>query len=178
MSNKIEIIRATPDNIPAIKEMAEVVFRKTYGEILSPKQMEYMIDWMYSAESLYHQISDEGRWFFIVKKEETLCGYCSIEREGETEEGMPKYHLQKLYALPQFQGQGIGKQMFNFLLEFAKGISPSGCRVQLNVNRYNKNAVNFYEHIGMRRIFEGDFHIGHGFYMTDYIYALELPGTI
>jgi len=45
--------------------------------------------------------------------------------------------------------------------------------MELNVNRNNK-ALHFYEHKGMKKLREGDFPIGNGYYMNDYIMGLEL----
>ena len=45
--------------------------------------------------------------------------------------------------------------------------------MELNVNRSNR-ALHFYERMGMRRLREGDFPIGGGFYMNDYIMGLDL----
>lgn len=59
MSN-YSIRRATIDDIPVIQGMADVVLRKTYNNILSPGQMEYMMDWMYSGSSLQNQIGADG----------------------------------------------------------------------------------------------------------------------
>jgi ribosomal protein S18 acetylase RimI-like enzyme len=48
-------------------------------------------------------------------------------------------------------------------------------RVELNVNR-NNPAVGFYRHLGLDILREGDFHIGNGFYMNDYIMGLDICG--
>ena len=45
--------------------------------------------------------------------------------------------------------------------------------IELNVNRQNL-ALGFYRRMGMRIDREGDFDIGNGFYMNDYIMRLEL----
>ena len=45
--------------------------------------------------------------------------------------------------------------------------------MELNVNRHN-SAVVFYEHLGMRRDRQGDFPIGHGYFMNDYIFAIDI----
>ena len=47
------------------------------------------------------------------------------------------------------------------------------CMMELNVNRRNR-ALHFYERMGMRRLREGDFPIGDGYYMNDYIMGLEI----
>lgn len=43
----------------------------------------------------------------------------------------------------------------------------------LNVNRNNR-ALHFYERMGMRKLREGDFPIGDGYYMNDYIMGLDI----
>lgn len=45
--------------------------------------------------------------------------------------------------------------------------------MELNVNRENR-ARYFYERMGMRRLREGDFPIGEGYYMNDYIMGLDI----
>jgi hypothetical protein len=51
------IRKASENDLQTIHEMAEVVFRYTYKDILSPEQMEYMMDWMYSLPNLRQQLS-------------------------------------------------------------------------------------------------------------------------
>jgi hypothetical protein len=64
--------------------------------------------------------------------------------------------------------------IFNRALEHVKTESHGRkARVELNVNRSNK-AVSFYRHLGMTVLRQGDFHIGNGFYMNDYIMGLDL----
>lgn len=160
-------------DIPLIRSMAEVVFRSTYADILSPEQMEYMMGWMYSEESLKVQTEGNGKWFFIAEADGCPAGYVSFEFEEMLEDGRKLYHLQKLYAMPEFQGKGLGRRMLSFVLETLSEANPSGCRVELNVNRGN-SAVTFYEHMGLTRDRQGDFPIGHGYFMNDYIYAIDI----
>ena len=169
------IIRvATLADIPMVRSMAEVVFRRTYADILSPEQMEYMMDWMYSAQSLTSQISDEGRFFFVAEENGMPAGYVSFENDGQLEDGRRLYHLQKLYVMPDFQKTGLGRRLLEYVKASLSALEPTGCRVELNVNRGNP-AVGFYEHMGMHRDRQGDFPIGRGFYMNDYIYAFDVP---
>ena len=45
--------------------------------------------------------------------------------------------------------------------------------MELNVNRNNK-ALDFYYRMGMRKDRQGDFDIGNGFFMNDYIMVLDI----
>lgn len=160
--------KATLKDCELIRKLAQEAFPATYREILSPDQLEYMMEWMYSAESLKKQMTEEGHVYFIGYTEGEACGYVSVQPEGEN-----LFHLQKIYVLPSFQGLHLGRQLFHTAIGYIKEVHPAPCRMELNVNRSNK-ALDFYEHMGMKKLREGDFPIGNGYYMNDYIMGLDI----
>ena len=65
--------------------------------------------------------------------------------------------------------------MFEKAVDFVKqSKSERAGKIELNVNRYNSKALKFYTKMGMKKIFEGDFDIGNGYLMTDYIMSLDV----
>ena len=114
----LSIRRASEADCALIRRLAGEVFPATYREILAPAQLDYMMEWMYSEESLQGQFRAGHVWFIA------------------SSDGEP-------------------------------------CMMELNVNRRNR-ALHFYERMGMRRLREGDFPIGDGYYMNDYIMGLEI----
>ena len=168
MCEKLEIRRALVEDIPVIRSMASVVFPDTYKDILSPAQIDYMMEWMYSADSLYRQMMDEGHIYYVAYRDNEAVGYLSLQPEGED-----VYHLQKIYVMPLCQGMHIGRLLFEHALKVVKERHPAPCQLRLNVNRANK-ALTFYEKMGMTKVDEGDFPIGNGYYMNDYIMGIEL----
>ena len=166
--------RASEADIPLIRSLADVAFRDTYREILSPDQMEYMMDWMYSEGSLQRQMEQEGHVYFIAELDGRPCGYVSVQPLGLQEDGAFLFELQKIYLLPAVQGQGIGGRLYGHVTGFVRQAAGSWpCRIELHVNRNNK-AVAFYKHLGMEILRTGDFPIGHGYYMNDYIMGVTL----
>ena len=163
-----KIRKATLDDISLINELAWIVFPHTYKELLTEGQIEYMMDWMYSETNLRKQMTEDGHIYFIAYKDEEPAGYLSIQPEGEH-----TYHLQKIYVLPHFQGMKLGKLLFNHAIKAIKELHPEPCQMRLNVNRENK-AVTFYQRMGMVKVDEGDFPIGNGYYMNDYIMGLDI----
>ncbi len=171
--NEFFITKAGPDDLQTIHDIAQVVFRHTYREILSPEQMEYMMDWMYSPGNLKKQL-EEGHVYYIAHSDGEPCGYLSVQREGVDPEGVEVFHLQKIYLLPPFQGGGMGRRLFGQAITHVRESKRSAkARIELNVNRSNP-AVGFYKHLGLDILRQGDFHIGEGFYMNDYIMGIEL----
>ena len=167
------IRKATPSDIPAIRKMADTVFLHTYRDILIPQQMEYMMEWMYSEESLHEQMETLGHQYFILSVEGSDAGYVSFNIEEEDDTRI-LFHMQKIYLLPELQGRGFGAQLLKHAEVCMKASGGAkAVRYELNVNRNNR-AVSFYERMGLYKDREGDFPIGGGFYMNDYIMTKEL----
>ncbi len=162
------IRKATTNDIHLIHEMAWVVFPHTYREILTPEQIDYMMEWMYSEDSLHKQMEEDGHIYYLAFKGDAPAGYLSIQPEGEH-----VFHLQKIYVLPSFQGMKLGKQLFGQAIKAIKELHPAPCQMRLNVNRQNK-ALAFYERLGMVKVDEGDFPIGNGYYMNDFIMGMDI----
>ncbi len=161
----LSIRPATVDDIPLIRELTFRVWPQTYADILSPEQIAYMLEIMYSEESLKKQMEELCR-FIIVNIEEEPAGFASF---GETEPGIFKLH--KIYILPSQQSKGTGSFMISHIISNIR--QEGGHVLQLQVNRHNK-AKKFYERLGFTVTEEADFDIGHGWYMNDYIMEKRL----
>ena len=73
------------------------------------------------------------------------------------------------YLIACLDGKPVGYVSVQPLSEKEDGLDV----IELHVNRHNQ-ALGFYEHQGMRKLRQGDYPIGQGFYMNDYIMGLEL----
>lgn len=101
------IRKATVADCELIHKMAKEVFPATYKEILSPEQLDYMMDWMYAPSNVRKQMEEEGHVYSIAYKENEPCGYVSIQQQEKD-----VFHLQKIYVLPRFQGTHCGSFLF------------------------------------------------------------------
>ena len=162
------IRKATTEDCALIRKLAWQVFPETYKDILAPAQIDYMMEWMYSEENIRKQMEEEGHVYLLAYEECEAAGYVSVQPEGE---GL--FHLQKIYVLPYYQGAHCGSFLFREAIKYIKAVHPAPCTMELNVNRHNK-ALHFYEHMGMRKVREGDFPIGNGYYMNDYIMGVDI----
>lgn len=159
----VEIIVAEEAHLPEINRIAHETWPTTFGEILSEKQIKYMLDWMYSIPSLIHQIQEKGHVFLMAKDESGYLGYASYELNYN---GLPKAKIHKIYLLPVSQGKGVGAAFINRVGKIA--VENKNESLLLNVNRYNK-AVGFYEKVGFKVVGNEDIDIGDGFLMEDFI---------
>ena len=159
------IVSATLSDIPAIQAVASCAWVHTFRDILSDSQTAYMMQLMYSNESLLEQMQEKNHRYFLAKKQEKTVGYMSIEHNCENT-GKTKIH--KAYILPEEQQKGIGKLFFSVAEAEAEEIGDSV--IYLNVNKNNTNAIAFYHRVGFLLVKEEVIDIGNGFVMDDFVF--------
>ena len=161
--SEIIIRPATLEDRAFIRSVSERTWPSTYGHIISQEQIDFMLDWMYSDESLAEQLN-KGHQFYIASIDGDEIGFCSVSAEENN-----SYKLNKLYVLPIAQGTGSGKALLNKAIEVAK--AAGAISLFLQVNKDN-NAYTFYLKNGFIKEQEFKFDIGNGFYMDDYVMRL------
>lgn len=160
----LKIFEATIDNIYDIQEIAKESWPKTFASILSSEQIVYMMNWMYSTESLTEQFAENNR-YFLVESDENLLGFMAIESNCY-QSGRTKIH--KAYILPSAQRKGVGRALFD--MAASEAIKSGDKAIFLNVNKNNQQAIAFYKKYGMKNIKAEVIDIGNGFVMDDYIF--------
>ncbi len=167
MDEVIRVRPATAEDIPSIRDLAGKIWPEAYGSILSPEQIRYMMDLLYSESSLERQITQDQHQFLMAVRNDGPLGFASFSpvKGGG-------YKLHKLYVLPSFQGSGIGKKLLSRVIQ--EGRAAGAPFLDLNVNRFNP-ARKFYERLGFRILQEVDIPIGNGYFMNDFVMRLPLP---
>jgi GNAT superfamily N-acetyltransferase len=161
MSDRLTIRPALPADIASIRRIAMLTWPHAYADILSEKQVSYMLQMMYNAETLQRQMEEEGHLFLLAESDGEAIGFAGFSPyEGST------WKLHKLYVMPFHQQTGAGRTLLQTAEHLAKDRGATA--MILNVNRNNR-AVQFYIRRGYQIDHEGDFDIGQGFYMNDYV---------
>lgn len=164
----ITISEAGLNDIKTIQEITHITWPITYGEILSQTQLNYMLDLIYSDEALTKQVRNKEQLFYLISDSESTIGFIGIEHNYQDE---PITKIHKIYLLPETQGKGYGKKVFDFIEELA--LENNSKNLLLNVNRFN-TALNFYKKLGFEIKEEIDIEIGNGYLMEDYVMQKQL----
>ena len=164
----ITILDAGLNDIKTIQEITNITWPITYGEILSKEQLDYMLGLFYSEDALAKQIENKEQLFYLISDSESIIGFIGIEHNYKNE-ALTKIH--KIYLLPETQGKGIGKKVFDEIQNMALENNSKG--LLLNVNRYN-TALGFYKKIGFEVAEEVNIEIGNGYLMEDYVMEKRL----
>ena len=150
--------RATTDDISLLSAMAKRIWRAHYPAIIGTEQVEYMLELLYSADSLRRQLG-EGQVFWLLEEDGNMLGYLAV---SDQEEG--QYFLHKFYLDNDQRGRGLGTIAFKLLL----ARYPNLQELRLTVNRENFTSINFYFKIGFFIERCVDLPIGQGFVMQDF----------
>lgn len=162
----MDFVKLTSDDVNGIKEMSEMataILREHYDPIIGKEQNDYMLKMFQSEEAVAEQL-DHGYNYYFAKNEGQNAGFLAYyPREGAL-------YLSKLYLYKDQRGKGFSRVMLEFLKQKAKELGLN--RIELNVNR-NNPSVQIYEKLGFTVAWTEKNDIGNGFYMDDYVYALE-----
>ena len=159
------VVKASEKDIPLIRSLAQQIWPRTYAELISKEQIDYMMKMMYSEEAIKEQMSTNHQ-FVVVYNSETPVGFAAY---GEVEPNV--FKLFKIYVLHTEQGKGTGRFIIENIID---DVQKKGANIlRLNVNRDNK-AKFFYEKLGFAVAKTEDIDIGNGFFMNDYVMEKRL----
>ena len=157
----------TKEQLQVVANLANAIWSLAYAAILSKEQLDYMLDKFYNLEALQKQL-ENGQVFYLAQNEnQEFVGFVAYEINCEPN----KTKIHKIYVLPETQGTGIGKQLFDLVKTKAQENQQTA--IFLNVNKYNK-AQKFYQKLGFIITKEEVIDIGNGYVMDDYVMEIVI----
>lgn len=151
------------EELQRLIRIAEEVWPETYKQILSGRQISYMMEMMYAPEVLAEELA-KGYSFVLCTVDGKDAGYLSFSPCPE-EAGTAKLH--KVYLQHFCHGKGIGQKMLSYACSCckAKGFTS----VILTVNKKNQKAMKAYLKHGFTVEKSVCCDIGENFVMDDFV---------
>ena len=138
------IRKADLTDIPQLRAVGSASWRATYKGIFPDEFIENMLEQWWSEANFQRGIPDAGLCNLVAEQGGqiigTLMGTVKPREEGQV-------YLFRLYIHPDHFGQGIGKQLWRAYLQH---LSPEVKRVDLEVERQNARAIQFYARLGFQ----------------------------
>jgi diamine N-acetyltransferase len=164
----VTITVADAADIPEIQRLAHEIWHRHYPGIITDAQIDYMLAAGYSTEALTRALGAPGAGIAMAQSQGRTVGFAAWCPAPATRQ----MKLEKLYVLPQHHRAGIGRALIEHVVSLAR--AGRCASVTLNVNRGNTGAIAAYERCGFRIKERGDFPIGNGFVMEDYVMVRDL----
>lgn len=153
-----KIKKVEKQNIKELASLAYAIWHEYWTCILSPEQIDYMVENFQSEQAINKQIENENYTYYFIIQNGQKAGYFGISDKKDY------LFLSKLYIQKDFRHKGLGTKAFEEIKQLA-----NGKKIQLTVNKHNTNSINAYKKWGFKTIDSVVTDIGSGFVMDDYI---------
>ena len=139
------IIRlATEKDCDELSRLKQQVWNETYRGIYSDEKIDNF-DYKKNSEKFLNIINNNDIYLYVVEGNGRLVGYMDYGTPYRTYKKF-KQEIGLLYLLKDYQGKGIGKELFNIA---SKKIKENGySEFFVCCNKYNTNAQEFYKRMG------------------------------
>jgi GNAT superfamily N-acetyltransferase len=164
----VTLREATSADIPLIQGIARATWPVSYAAMITPAQIAYMLDLMYSTVALEEQLGPKGHHFLLAEQDGRAIGFAGFEHAYQ---GAPRTRLHKLYVRPEAQGRGVGSVLLEAMITEARKATDTA--IELNVNKHNR-AKAFYQRHGFRVERDEVLDIGAGYVMDDHVLVRAL----
>lgn len=162
------------DEIQVLKALAEQTFRDTFAHDNSEAQLQAFFDGAYHPDVLAAELADpETEVAFLLVNNE-IAGYLKLNwGQAQTEQDLPDgFEIQRIYLLKAYQGQGLGKFLFDYAMEAAEASGKTWA--WLGVWEKNFKAQAFYQNYGFEKFSEHAFPVGEGKVDVDWLMRKRL----
>ena len=170
-----EFIRVESETeVKQLAAIANEVWHQHFASILSPEQIDYMVEHFQSEPAMKRQMEEEGYEYYFIRANDQPGGAVNVGYVGVKVDN-DRLFLSKLYILQRYRGNRYASGAFEFMRRMCK---VRGLRaVWLTVNRYNYDTIAVYKKKGFVVTEEKVTDIGNGFVMDDYFMEWDCSGT-
>ncbi|MCM2980081.1 GNAT family N-acetyltransferase [Niallia circulans] len=143
-------------DVDSIREIAAVTWKNTYSEIIPKEIQAKVLNDAYSDGEMDKRLNSS--LMLVAESKDEITGYAFFSGDLYKK----NIYLESLYIHPNFQGQGIGRQLLNI------GVNKFSDPWNLSLTVYKGNPnISFYEKEGFKITKEnnGDFY-GHPMIFT------------
>ena len=157
----------TGAEVDTVVSLAATIWREYFPQVISPAQIEYMLEHFLSHAAIRGQ-REEGTRYYLLQRERRVVGFMAVAEQKQA------LHLSKLYVLEDARGGGLAREALHFLESHChqQGLH----RLWLRVNIHNALAISVYTRLGFRICDTLVEDIGGGFVMDDYVMEKTVDG--
>ena len=173
------LVKVKEEQAEVLRELEVQTYQETFGPYIKAEDMQDYFTHELSLEQIQKDLAQvESETYFALNEKEKIVGLLKFNwgqaqtEPVEAEHSMENaFEVHRIYVLKSHQGQGFGKEMFDFAMQEATKRKFSW--VWLGVWEHNHPAQKFYQSLGFVKTDEHDFYMGNERH-TDYTMTKQL----
>ena len=156
----IIIYLASIDDADDIEYLSKKTFFDTFHAQNTKEDMEIFFRENFTHDKIKDELLNPLNYFFIAKINGENAGYCKLSAINKPDkfQDFKSIEICRLYALDNFIGEGIGKALMQYSIQFAAEQHAS--IIWLGVWEHNQRAIKFYKKFGFEKFDEHEFVLG------------------
>lgn len=148
------------DQVEALRDLAMQTYRETFGASIKEADIVDYFATDLSLATLSQELANPESQHYFLNLDNQPVGFIKVNQGlAQTEQELPNaFEIQRIYVKKAYQGQGLGKILFEFALDLAE---KSECDwVWLGGWEHNYKAQAFYAKYGFEKFGQHEFVTG------------------
>lgn len=141
----LSLEKLTQERIPLLIKTRQRVWDATYRGIYPDEAID-QFDFLWHEQAESRRLKNPEYHCFLLMDEENCAGYIAFGNVFPAREDAPSFRLHSLYLLPDYQGAGLGRKLFDMTKVACRAAGKN--RFSLDCHPDNKPALGFYTHMG------------------------------
>ncbi|WP_164828387.1 GNAT family N-acetyltransferase, partial [Streptococcus sp. DD11] len=117
------LVRVSREEAPILRELEVATYQETFGPFIKEADMAHYFAHELSLATIETELADpESEHYFVLDADQKIAGFLKFNwGQAQTEHELDHaFEIQRIYVLASHQGQGLGKELFDFALEEAR----------------------------------------------------------
>ena len=163
---------ATKNDAEVLLSLGRKTFTQTFAAQNTEADMKAYLAQNFTLAKIREELKASGTTFLLAYVDDQPAGYAKLSQNQNLQLPNAKQaELERIYVLQKFQGQQVGKALFELCIALAK---QAGDEVLwLGVWEHNQKAIQFYQKLGFQQFGQHIFMLGSDA-QNDFLLKLDL----
>ena len=153
--------RIRNDKLDVLREISIKTFIETFASQNKEENIKEYINTKMSLANLKEELNSINSYFYFIILKNRIIGYTKLNFESAQTEKFfigNAFEVERIYLLSKHARKGYGRKAFENI--FKIGRKKGYEKIWLGVWEYNKNAIEFYKHMGFKMFSKHSFLLG------------------
>ena len=139
--------KAKLDDLTELQTLCTECYTQVFANHWNEGGLARYLDQEFGTTRLASDLTDDHHDYYFIEAEENRVGFVKMNFKSSKElSASPNCEIEKIYVLPQYSGQGLGKRAMRDVYDLAK--ERGKAEVFLCVLDTNLNSIAFYQKSG------------------------------
>ena len=166
--------RIQNDKLKILRDISIKTFVETFASQNKEENIKQYLDTKMSLANLKEELNNLSSYFYFIILNKRIIGYTKLNFESAQTERIfigKGFEVERIYLLSKYARKGYGRKAFEKIFQI--GRKKGYGKVWLGVWEYNKNAIEFYEHMGFKMFSKHSFLLGND-NQTDFLLKIDI----